>query len=174
VKKNTPNLNEKVYICIFCGRASQLDEFCFCRKRMENRRFDYAKNSYRDESINFPPRTSSRASPRFFYGPNHRLYGFGSRENGFVPRRFGYGPHPPRGDRPSRRHGFPVAGSYTHLESRNLDGPRFPHRGSCPTHSNGEIQKTVKTFSGHMVKCWILKFYLTNPSTEPSTSSRPM
>jgi hypothetical protein len=32
----------------------------------------------------------------------------------------------------------------------------------------------VKTFSGRMVKCWIPMFYLTNPSTEPSTSSHPM
>jgi hypothetical protein len=42
------------------------------------------------------------------------------------------------------------------------------------THSNGKMQKTVKTSSGCMVKCWIPKFYLTNPSTEPSTSSRPV
>jgi hypothetical protein len=32
----------------------------------------------------------------------------------------------------------------------------------------------VKTSSGHMVKCLIPKFYLTNPSTEPSTSSCPV
>jgi hypothetical protein len=31
----------------------------------------------------------------------------------------------------------------------------------------------VKTSSGHMVKCWIPKIYLTNPSTEPSTFSHP-
>jgi hypothetical protein len=31
-------------------------------------------------------------------------------------------------------------------------GPRFPRRGSCPTRSNGEVQRTVKTSSGHMVK----------------------
>jgi hypothetical protein len=30
----------------------------------------------------------------------------------------------------------------------------------------------VKTSSGHMVKCWIPKIYLTKPSTEPSTLSR--
>jgi hypothetical protein len=29
VKKNTPNLSENVYICMFCGRAGHLDEFCF-------------------------------------------------------------------------------------------------------------------------------------------------
>jgi hypothetical protein len=35
VLKNSPNPSEEVYICIFCGRAGRLDEFCFRRKRME-------------------------------------------------------------------------------------------------------------------------------------------
>jgi hypothetical protein len=55
-----------------------------------------------------------------------------------------------------------------------LDGPHFSRRGSHPTGTSGELLKTVKTSSGRMVKCWIPKIYLTNPSTEPSTSSRPM
>jgi hypothetical protein len=88
-----------------------------------------------------------------------------------VSRHFSYGPRPHRGDYPPRRHNFPAGRSYTHLESRHLNGPHFPHRGSRPTRSNGEVQKTVDTSSGRMVKCWIPKFYLTNPSTEPSTSS---
>jgi hypothetical protein len=91
-----------------------------------------------------------------------------------VPRRFDYGQHPHRGDCPPRRHGFPTVGSYTHFESRHLDGPHFPRCSSRPTRSNGVVQKTVKTSSGRMVKCWIPKFYLTNPSTEPSTSFHPM
>jgi hypothetical protein len=62
----------------------------------------------------------------------------------------------------------------THFEPRHLDGPRFLHCGSCSTRSNGEVLKTIKTFSGHMVKCWIPKIYLTDPSTESSTSSRPL
>jgi hypothetical protein len=41
-------------------------------------RFDYARNSYRDEFIDFPPRSYSRALPQFSHGPNHRSYGFGS------------------------------------------------------------------------------------------------
>jgi hypothetical protein len=174
VKKNTPNPSEKVYNCMFCGRAGHLDELCFCRKRMDKRCFDYARNSYHDESIDFLPCTSSHGSPHFFYRPNHRSYGFGSRENNFVPRRFGYDPRPHRGDHPPRRHDFPAVGSCTWFELRPVDGPHFAHRGSCPTHSNGELQKTVKTSSGRMVKCWISKFYLTNPSTEPSTSSHSM
>jgi hypothetical protein len=55
-----------------------------------------------------------------------------------------------------------------------LDGPHFPHRGSRPTRSSDVVQRVVKTSSGRMVKCWIPKIYLTNPSTEPSTFSRPM
>jgi hypothetical protein len=89
-----------------------------------------------------------------------------------VPRRFGYGPRSHRGDRPPCRHDFPAGGSYTHFEPRHLDGPHFSHRGSCLAHSDGEVQQTVKTSLGRMVKCWIPKFYLTNPSNEPSTSSR--
>jgi hypothetical protein len=81
----TPNL-DGVYICMFCGRVGHLDEFCFRHKRMEKRHFDYARNSYHDEFFGLPPRsyshasphTSSRALSRFFHGPNHRSYGFGS------------------------------------------------------------------------------------------------
>jgi hypothetical protein len=69
---------------------------------------------------------------------------------------------------------FPVGGFYTRLEPRHLDGSHFLRCGSRPTSSNGEVQKTVKTSSGRMVKCWIAKFYLTNPNTESSTSSRHM
>jgi hypothetical protein len=125
-------------------------------------------------SLSTLPHTSSHALSRFFHGPNHRSYGFGSRENSLVPRHFGYGPHPHRGDRFLRMPSFPVDGSHTHPEPRHLDGPRSSHCGSHPTRPNGEVQRTMKTFSGRMVKCWIPKIYLTNPSTEPLTSSYPM
>jgi hypothetical protein len=69
---------------------------------------------------------------------------------------------------------FPAGGSFTHLEPRHLDGPRFLRRGSHPTRPSGEVQMTVKTSSGRVVKCWIPKIYLTNPNMEPSTLSRPM
>jgi hypothetical protein len=86
VRKETTKLREKAFVCMFCGRAGHLDEFCFWHKRIEKRRFDYARNSYRDEFSDFPPRsyscalphTSSRDLPRFSHGPNHRSYGFGS------------------------------------------------------------------------------------------------
>jgi hypothetical protein len=124
-----------------------------------------------------PPRLYSRASPHTFsralshfsHGPIHGSYGFGSRENCFEPRRFGYGSRPRRGDRFPHRFGFPTGGSYTHFEPRHLEGSRFPCRGSYPTRPSGEVQKTVKTSSGCMVKCWIPKIYVTNPSTEPLT-----
>jgi hypothetical protein len=197
-RKETPKLREEAFMCMFCGRAGHLDEFCFRRNRIESRRVEYARNSYHDEFINFPPRsfshvlphsysrassrtfsralplTSSGALPQFAHEPNHRSYGFGLRENRFEPRRFGYGTRPHCGDRLPCRPGFSAGGSFPHFESRHLDSPRFPHRGSRPTRPSGEVQRTVKTSSGHMVKCWITKIYLTNPSTEPSTPSRPM
>jgi hypothetical protein len=42
VRKETPKPIEEAFICMFCGFAGHLDEFCFCRKRIEKRRFDYA------------------------------------------------------------------------------------------------------------------------------------
>jgi hypothetical protein len=51
----------------------------------------------------------------------------------------------------------------------------FPREGpSHPTRPSSEVQRTVKTSSSRMVKCWIPKIYLTNPSTKPSTFSHPM
>jgi hypothetical protein len=91
-----------------------------------------------------------------------------------VPRCFGYGPRPHRGDRFPCRPNFPGGGVHTRFEPRHLNGPHFSHHGSRPTHSNGDVQKIVKTSSGCMVKCWITKIYLTNPSTEPLTFSHPM
>jgi hypothetical protein len=86
VRKETPKLREEAFVCMFCGRVDHLDEFCFRRKRIEKRRFDYARNSYRDEFIDFLSRSYSRALPctsshalsHFSDGPNHRSYDFGS------------------------------------------------------------------------------------------------
>jgi hypothetical protein len=71
---------------MFYGRAGHLDEFCFRRKRIEEMRFDYARNSYHNEFTDFPPRyyscaparTPSRVVSHFFHGSNHCSYGFGS------------------------------------------------------------------------------------------------
>jgi hypothetical protein len=97
VRKETPKLREGAFVCMFCGRADQLDEFYFRRKRIEKRHLDYARNSYRDVFIDFlphsysrvPPRSYSHGSPRtschalshFSHGLNHR----------FEPTCFGYG-----------------------------------------------------------------------------------
>jgi hypothetical protein len=105
VKRESTKLRDDVFICMFYGRAGHLDEFCFRRKRIEKRRVEYARNSYRDEFFDVPPQSYSRvpplsysrASPRTFlralshfsHEPNHRSNGFGSRENNFEPRRFG-------------------------------------------------------------------------------------
>jgi hypothetical protein len=129
-RKETPKPREEAFVCMFCGRAGHLDEFCFRRNRIERRRVKYARDSYRDEFIDFPsrsyshvsphfysraspltfsralPRTSSGALPQFAHGPNHRSYGFGPRENRFELGRFGYGPRPHRGDCLPRRPGF--------------------------------------------------------------------
>jgi hypothetical protein len=75
-----------------------------------------------------------------------------------VPRRFGYNPRSHHGDRFPHRPVFSTGASHIHFEPRHMDGPHFSCRGSRPTGSNGEV----------------LKIYLTNPNTEPSTFSRPM
>jgi hypothetical protein len=63
VKRESSKPREEAFVCIFCGRAGHLDEFCFGCKRLERRRSEYARNSYRDEFFDFPPRSYSRASP---------------------------------------------------------------------------------------------------------------
>jgi hypothetical protein len=175
-RKETPKSREEAFVYMFCGRVGHLDEFCFWRKRIERRRAEYARDSYRDEFIDFLsrsyshvppcfyshaspctfsralPRTSSCALPQFAHGSNHRSYSFGPRENRCVPRCFGYGPRPHCGDRVPLRPDFPTGGAHTHFELRHLDDPRFPRRGSRPTWSNGELKRIVKTSSGRMVK----------------------
>jgi hypothetical protein len=59
VRKETPNLREEAFICMFCGRVGHLDEF----SRIERRCLDYAENSYRDEFFYFLPRSYSRVVP---------------------------------------------------------------------------------------------------------------
>jgi hypothetical protein len=54
-KRDTPKPREEAFVWMFCGRTSHLDEFCFWHKRIEKRQFDYARNSYRDEFIDFLP-----------------------------------------------------------------------------------------------------------------------
>jgi hypothetical protein len=63
-RKETPTPREETFVCIFCG--CHLDEFYFRRKRIEKMRFDYARNSYRDEFLDYPSRSYSCALPHTF------------------------------------------------------------------------------------------------------------
>jgi hypothetical protein len=85
-----------------------------------------------------------------------------------VPRRFGYGPRPHRGDRFPRRPCFPVGGFHTRFESRHLDGPHFLRRGSRPTHSNGDVQKIVR-----VLVAWLSTGFQRFISLTPALSHRP-
>jgi regulator of replication initiation timing len=72
VWKETTKPRAEDFVCMFCGRVGHLDEFCFHRKRIEKKCFDYARNSYRNEFTDYPPHSYSRAPSHFSYGPNHR------------------------------------------------------------------------------------------------------
>jgi hypothetical protein len=65
-RKETPKPRDQAFICMFCGRAGHLDEFCFRWKRIERRRVEYARDSYRDECLDFSPRSYSHVPPRFY------------------------------------------------------------------------------------------------------------
>jgi hypothetical protein len=88
VRKETTKPREEAFVCMVCGRAGHLDEFCFHRKRIEKRHLDYARNSNHSEFTDFPPHfyshapshTPSRVVSCFFHGTNYSSYGFGSRE----------------------------------------------------------------------------------------------
>jgi hypothetical protein len=66
VKRESPKPREEAFVCMFCGRADHLNEFCFRHKRIERRCIEYARNSYHDEFFDLPPRSYSRVPPRFY------------------------------------------------------------------------------------------------------------
>jgi hypothetical protein len=66
VRKETLKQRDEAFICMFCGRAGHLDKFCFRRKRIERKRVEYARDSYRDEFIDFLPRSYSHVPPCFY------------------------------------------------------------------------------------------------------------
>ena len=137
-------------------------------KRIERKQAELTRDAFYDDFVDFQPRSFSRA----YRGQGHSSYGFDSQNRGFAQQRFGAPRFPHRGERHSRGFGFHTDDFYPHnsrFESRRFDRPRFPHHGSRPMHSNDNVQRTVMTTTGHMVKCWIPKCFLTNPSTEPST-----
>jgi hypothetical protein len=77
VRKETPELREETFICMFCGRAGHLDEFCFRWKRIERRHVEYARYSYRDEFIDFPSCSCSHIPPRFYSRASSRTFSRG-------------------------------------------------------------------------------------------------
>jgi hypothetical protein len=78
LRKETPKPGEETFICMFCGSAGHLDEFCFRHKRIEKRYFDYARNSYRNEFTDFSSCSYSHALSHFSHVPNYRTYGLDS------------------------------------------------------------------------------------------------
>lgn len=78
------------------------------------------------------------------------------------------------GECPLCGYGFHLNGFYprnARIELRRFDGSRFPHRGTHPMCPNGDVQRTVFTFAGCMVKYSIPKSFLSNPNTKPSIFS---
>jgi hypothetical protein len=73
-RKETPKPREEAFMCIFCGRAGHLDEFCFRWKRIERRRVEYDRDSYHDEFIDFLPRSYSHVLPRFYSRASPRTF----------------------------------------------------------------------------------------------------
>jgi hypothetical protein len=65
-RKETSKPREKVFVCMFCGHADHLDEFCFRHKRIKKRHFEYARNSYHDEFLDLVPHSYSRVLPRSY------------------------------------------------------------------------------------------------------------
>jgi hypothetical protein len=66
VRKETPKPREETFICMFCGRAGHMDEFCFRQKRIERRRVEYTRDSYRDVFFDVPPQSYSHTPPLFY------------------------------------------------------------------------------------------------------------
>jgi hypothetical protein len=74
VKKETPKPRDDDFICMFFGRADHLDVFCFRRKRIERMRVEYARDSYRDEFLDFLTRSYSHVPPRFYSRVSPRTF----------------------------------------------------------------------------------------------------
>jgi hypothetical protein len=113
VKKETPNRERKLLFAYFVSVLVTWMSVAFGVRELR-RDILTMLETHCDEFINLSARsyshvlsrTSSRALPQFSHGPNHYSYGFGSQENRFVPRCFGYNLRSHRGDRFPRRPDF--------------------------------------------------------------------
>jgi hypothetical protein len=93
-RKETPKPREEDFVCMFCGCAGHLDEFCFWRKRIERRHVKYARDSYRDEFFDVPPQSYSRISPRSYSRASSHTFSraFPHTSSGALPQ-FAHGPN---------------------------------------------------------------------------------
>jgi hypothetical protein len=139
-RKETPKPREEIFVCMFCGCAGHLDEFCFWHKRIERRRVEYAETH-----IVISLLISHLVLILMFRLAFTLVIRLTLLHMLFLSSLMG--------DRFLHRPGFPTGGSYTHLELRHLNDPRFSRHGSRPTRPSYEVQRTVKTFSDRMVKC---------------------
>jgi hypothetical protein len=139
-RKQTPKPWEEAFICMFCGRAGHMDEFCFRRKRIERRCVEYARNSYLDEFLDLPPRSYSRVPPRSYSraSPCTFLRASPRTFSRALPRtsscalpQFAHGPnHHSYGFGPRENRFEP---RYFGYGSRTHRGDRFPRRPGFPT-----------------------------------------
>jgi hypothetical protein len=85
---------EEAFVCMFYGCAGHLDEFCFRHKRIESRRVEYARDSYRDEFIDFLPRSYSHVLPRFYSCASPRTFSCAlPHTSSCALPQFAYGPN---------------------------------------------------------------------------------
>jgi hypothetical protein len=77
-RKETSKPREEAFVCIFCGCAGHLDEFCFQLKRIERRHVEYARDSYRDEFFDVSPQSYSRIPPRSYSRASSRTFSHAS------------------------------------------------------------------------------------------------
>jgi hypothetical protein len=167
---------------MFYGRAGHLVEFYFQHKRLERRRFEYARNSNRDEFFDFPPRSSLVLHLALL----HALFLSSLIDLTIAYMVLVHERTTLSLDALVMAHVLIVViiyhiglvflqESFTPILSWDTWTVHiFPVMVLVPLVSNGDVQKIVKTSSGLIVKCWIPKIHLTNPSTEPLTFSRSL
>jgi hypothetical protein len=78
VRKETPNPREEAFICMFCGRAGHLDEFCFRRKRMRRGALIMPETRIMMSLLIFCLILLLVLHLILFHGPNHLSYDFSS------------------------------------------------------------------------------------------------
>jgi hypothetical protein len=148
VKKNTPNPSEEVYIWMFCGRAGHLENFAFGVR--ERRRGVWTMlETHTMMSLLIFCLTFLLLLRLIF------LVDLTIAHMVLVHERVVLCLDALVSTCTLIMVFIPCVGTliYSHFELSRFDSPHFPRRGSHLTHSNGEVQRIVKTSSGRMVKC---------------------